>query len=88
MRHRLALLGTATSLVLAAGVAAAGAAAAASPTSMPDAALGAASGTSVLFYCPNAPEGNVHPGLHTGWASQPSGERRNVGGTCPGPEPG
>jgi hypothetical protein len=30
--------------------------------------------------------GSEHPGLHTGWDKQPSTERRNVGGTCPGPE--
>jgi hypothetical protein len=27
-----------------------------------------------------------HPGLHLGWAKSPSTERRNVGGTCQGPE--
>jgi hypothetical protein len=27
-----------------------------------------------------------HPGLHLGWRNTPSTERRNVGGTCQGPE--
>ena len=78
----------ASGLAFGSSVATAGAAAAAPPTSMPDAALGAASEMSVLFYCPNAELGNDHPGQHTGWTRQPDTERRNLGGTCPGPDLG
>ena len=72
MRRTLTVLAAATSLALGTPVATA-AAAPAEP-----------SVKSVHFYCPRAPV-NDHPGLHLGWQKSPSNERRNVGGTCPGP---
>jgi hypothetical protein len=70
MRRTLAALAAATSLALGGAIVIAGPAA-------------AASGTSVHTYgC----EGSEHPGQHLGWTKQPSPERRNLGGTCLGPE--
>ena len=80
MRRRLLRLAVIAGLTVGSAVATAGTAAA-KPGGVPaDPAMGAASAKSVLFYCPNTAD---HPGKHTGWANQPSGERRIVGGTCP-----
>ncbi len=71
MRRTLVLLATATSLACGGAVAVAGPAAA------------APSEKSVHTYgCADS----QHPGQHKGWEKNGSGERRNVGGTCPGPE--
>ena len=70
-RRTVAVLATATTLFTGISVVAAGAASA------------APSNRSVHTYgCADS----EHPGLHTGWSKQPSTERRNVGGTCLGPE--
>ena len=71
MRRSVLLVAAMTALALGGGVVTAGAATA------------AASNRSVHTYgCADS----EHPGLHTGWSKQPSTERRNVGGTCLGPE--
>ena len=76
MRHRLAILGTATSLVLLGGVAIAGPASAGkdgpNPHSLHGPCTSAAAGLHVGWTT----------GQHLGWAKQGSTERRNVGGTC------
>jgi hypothetical protein len=78
MRRTVTVLATAAFLTLGGAVLAGPAAAAPGEPGLPaQAALGAASGKSVLV-C-----GGGHPGQHKGWSNQPSTERRNVGGTCP-----
>ena len=76
MRRTLTVLAATAALAFGGAVVAGPAAAAPSDT-----ALGAASARSVHFYCGS--DTDTHPGRHEGWDRQPSGELRNLGGTCP-----
>jgi hypothetical protein len=72
MRRRLASLLMGTVLALSAGVAGATSAAAAADGPNPNSSHGQCRSAAV--------------GKHLGWAEQANNERRNVGGTCQGPD--